>query len=460
LKDLEKRFCDYPITNYPITKSPMSLFAMIGRASAAVLLLSAFASADVVKLVVADTIHPIAAEYISRGIEEARRTHADALLIELRTPGGLVEATRSIIESLLASPVPVIVYVAPSGSRAASAGFYILEAADVAAMAPGTNTGAAHPVILGGEKMDTVMKEKMENDSAAFMRSFVAKRGRNVEAAESAVRQSKSFTEQEALAQKLIDYVAASEQDLFRQMEGKTVTAFDGKTTVLHLAGKPVRVYEMSLKQRILGFLMDPNIAFILFAIGMLALYTEFNHPGAILPGVVGAVAILLAVFALNLLPTRYAALALIVAAFVLFALEAKFATHGVLGIGGVVTMVLGALLLVDGPIPEMRVRLWTALAVSVPFGLITVLLMSLAIKAHRGKVITGKQGLVGEIGVAHTALAPAGKVFVHGELWDAVASASIHAGSRVRVLAVNDLQLEVAPLATAEPSPTTSLAT
>jgi len=432
----------------------------IRRLLTAVLLLSALASADVVKLVVADTIHPIAAEYISRGIEEARRTHADALLIELRTPGGLVEATRSIVEDMLASPVPVIVYVAPSGGRAASAGFYILEAADVAAMAPGTNTGAAHPVILGGEKMDTVMKEKMENDSAAFMRSFVAKRGRNVEAAESAVRQSKSFTEQEALAQKLIDYVAPSEQDLFRQMEGKTVTRFDGKTTVLHLAGKPVRTYEMSLKQRILGFLMDPNIAFILFAIGMLALYTEFNHPGAILPGVVGAIAILLAVFALNLLPTRYAALALIVAAFVLFALEAKFATHGVLGIGGVVTMVLGALLLVDGPIPEMRVRLWTALAVSVPLGLITVFLMTLAFKAHRGKVTTGQEGLVGEIGVAQTALAPAGKVFIHGELWDAVASTPVAAASRVRVLAVNGLQLEVAPVTTAEPSPATSLAT
>jgi membrane-bound serine protease (ClpP class) len=302
--------------------------------------------------------------------------------------------------------------------------------------------------------MDPILKDKMENDAAAFMRSFVSKRGRNVEVAESAVRQSKSFTEQEALSQKLIDYVASDEQDLFKQMEGSTVTRFNGSTVTMHLVGKPVRTYEMSLKQRILAALMDPNMAFIILVIGVLALYVEFNHPGAVLPGVVGLICILLAIFALNILPTRYAALALIVAAFALFALEAKFQSHGVLGVGGVVAMIIGALLLVDGPIPEMRVRLLTALAVSLPFGAITVFLMRLAFKAHQRKVVTGEEGLVGEIGVARTPLHPEGKVFVHGELWDAVSSARVAVGDRVQVRSVDGLLLTVEPVSAAQPLP------
>ena len=403
-------------------------------------------SAEVLKIVVNDTIHPITEEYIGRALAEAERNKDQALLIELNTPGGLLESTRNIIEKILASPVPVIIYVTPSGSRAASAGFFILESADVAAMAPGTNTGAAHPVTLGGGKVDDVMKEKMENDAAALMRSVVSKRGRNVEVAESTVRQSKSFTEQEALSQKLIDYVAPSEQDLLQQMQGKTVKRFDGKTITLNLAGETIRPFDMTLKQRILAFIMDPNIAFILLAIGGLALYAEFNHPGAVVPGTVGIVFILLAVFALNLLPVRFAAVVLIFASFALFALEAKFAAHGVLAIGGIVTMVLGGLLLVDAPIPEMRVHLLTALAVSIPLGGITVFLMSIALKARANKVVTGAQGLVGEIGIAQTALSPRGKVFVHGEIWDAMSSSGVPAGQAVVVLGVDGLQLRVEP--------------
>jgi membrane-bound serine protease (ClpP class) len=419
-----------------------------------ILLLSSFAPADVVKIVVNDMIHPITDEFIGRALAYAQQQKADALLIELRTPGGLVDSTRSIIEKIEASPVPVIVYVAPSGSRAASAGFFILESADVAAMAPGTNTGAAHPVMFGGEKLDDVMKAKMENDAAAFMRSFVSKRGRNVEAAESAVRQSKSWTEQEALKEHLIEYIAANQSDLLKQIDGKTITRFNGSTTVLQTAGQAVREYDMSLKQRILAWMMDPNVAFILFAIGMLALYVEFNHPGAIVPGVVGFIFILLAVFAFNLLPTRFAALALIVGAFVLFALEAKFATHGVLGIGGIVMMVLGALLLVDGPIPEMRVKLVTALAVSVPLAVITVFLMTLVVQARRSKVVTGEEGLVGQVGEARSPLAPQGKVFVNGELWDAVSPLPVAVGERVRVQRVDGLVLEVEPVR--QPAPKT----
>jgi len=414
---------------------------------AALLLAPALARADVLKIEVRDTIQPISDEFIGRALDQAARDHDEAVIIELSTPGGLLDSTRSIIEKILASPVPVIVYVAPSSARAASAGFFILESADIAAMAPGTNTGAAHPVVFGGEKMDDVMKAKMENDAAAFMRSFVSKRGRNVELAESAVRQSKSFTDQEALKENLIDVIAADVPDLLKQLDGRKLTRFNGSTTVLHLANQRVQTLEMSLKQRILDFIMDPNVAFVLFAIGMLALYVEFNHPGAIVPGVVGFIFVLLAIFAFNILPTRHAALILIVAAFVMFILDAKFATHGVLTVGGIALMILGALLLVDAPIPEMRVRLVTALAVSVPIGLITVFLVGLVIKARRSKVVTGSQGLIGEIGVAQSALQPEGKVFVHGELWDAVSSANVAPGERVLVKRIDGLRLSVEPV-------------
>ena len=313
-------------------------------------------------------------------------------------------------------------------------------------------------VTITGGKMDDTMKQKIENDSAAFMRSFVSKRGRNVELAETAVRQSKSWTDGEALSNHLIDYVASSEQDLFKQMQGKPVKRFNGETVTLNLVGQPVRDYNMSLRQHILAYIMDPNIAFILLAIGALALYVEFNHPGAVVPGVVGLIFIVLAVFALDLLPVRFAAVVLIFVAFILFALEAKFATHGVLAIGGIAALTLGGLLLVDAPIPEMRVRLWTALAVSIPLGAITVFLMTIALKARANKVTTGEQGLVGETGMAQTPLAPYGKVFVHGELWDALASANVSAGQMVVVRKVDGLQLLVDPAASVKSTPASAL--
>jgi membrane-bound serine protease (ClpP class) len=413
------------------------------------------ASADIVKIVVDDTIQPITAEYISRAIDQARRTNAQAVLIEMNTPGGLVSSTRDIIEKITSSPVPVIVYVTPTGGHAGSAGIFILESADIAAMAPGTAAGAAHPVTLIGPmqvKPDDEMNRKIENDAAALIRSVASKRGRNVEAAESAVRQSKSFTEQEALTQHLIDYVASSPEDLFRQMEGKSFKRFNGETAQLNLVGQPVVPFEMTLKEHILDALMDPNLAFLLLAIGALALYIEFNHPGAVIPGTVGVVFILLAAFALNLLPTRFAALVLILGAFALFAAEAKFATHGVLTVGGIVLLTLGGLLLVDAPIPQMRVHLMTALAVSIPLGLITAFLMTIALKARHNKIVTGEQGLVGETGVAQTALSPQGKVFIHGELWDAVASSPLPVGQLVTVRKVDGLILQVDPLAAAPP--------
>ena len=408
-------------------------------------LIATSANAAVLRVAVSDMIHPISDEYIGRALAAAARAHDDAVVIELRTPGGLLDSTRSIVEKIMTSPVPVIVYVAPTGSTAASAGFFVLESADIAAMAPGTNTGASHPVLLG-EKMDDIMKAKMENDAAAFMRSIATRRGRNVGVAESAVRQSKSFTEQEALSQKLIDVVAADLPSLLRAVNGRSVKLYNGATVTLHVAGTPVTTYEMTLKERILSKLMDPNLAFMLFVLGGLAIFAEFNHPGAVVPGVVGLISILLALFALNLLPTRYAALALLIAAFVLFALEAKYATHGVLGIGGIVCMIFGALFLVDGPIPEMRVHLITAIGVSVPLGLIAIFLTTLVLRARRNRVVTGTEGMIGEVGVARTELMPTGKVFVHGELWNATARREVPRGARVRVSAIDGLQLIVEP--------------
>jgi len=422
---------------------------------ASVILFSFPASAQILKIVVNDTIQPISEEYIARAIDEARRRNDQAVLIELNTPGGILTSTYEIIDKITASPVPVIIYVTPAGGHAGSAGIFILESADIAAMAPGTAAGAAHPVALVGPvqiKMEDEMKRKIENDAAALMRSVASKRGRNAEAAESAVRESKSFTEQEALAGHLIDYVASSPQDLFRQMQGKSFKRFNGESASLNLTGQPVVAFDMTLKERILDELMDPNIAFLLLAIGALALYVEFNHPGAVIPGTVGVVFILLAAFALNFLPTRFAALGLILGAFALFAAEAKFATHGVATVGGIALLTLGGLLLVDSPIPEMRVHLLTALAVSVPLGLITAFLMTIALKARRNKVVTGAQGLVGETGVAQTALSPQGKVFVHGELWDAVATSALNAGQLVVVRRIDGLMLQVDPLGATPP--------
>ena len=422
---------------------------------AAAVLLSLPVHAEILKVVVNDTIQPISEEYIARAIDEARRRGDQAVLIEINTPGGLVSSTREIIEKISSSSVPVIVYVTPTGGHAGSAGIFILESADVAAMAPGTAAGAAHPVTLIGPvqvKPDDEMNRKIENDTAALMRSVASKRGRNIESAESAVRESKSFTEQEAFAGHLIDYVASSPEDLFRQMKGKTFRRFDGTTASLDLTGQPIVPFDMTLKEHILDDLMDPNVAFLLLAIGALALYVEFNHPGAVIPGTVGVVFILLAAFALNFLPTRFAALGLILGAFALFAAEAKFASHGVLTIGGIALLTLGGLLLVDSPIPEMRVHLLTALAVSIPLGLITAFLMTIALKARRNKVVTGAQGLVGETAVAQTALSPQGKVFVHGELWDAVASSALPPGQLVVVRRIDGLTLHVDPLGATPP--------
>jgi membrane-bound serine protease (ClpP class) len=291
------------------------------------------------------------------------------------------------------------------------------------------------------------MKEKVENDALAMLRSFVSKRGRNQQVAEGTIKESKAVSAEEALAQHLIEYVAKDENDLLQQMDGKTVARFDGAKTTLHVAGKPVRLYEMSLRERTLSWLMNPSLAALLLSFGIVALYIEFNHPGAVVPGVIGFICVLLALFALHMLPVRYEALVLLLGAFVLFALEAKMQSHGVLTTGGIVMMILGMLLLVDGPIPEMRVKLWAALSISIPLGLITVFLMNIAMRARRNKVVTGEQGLIGEVGVVTSRLSPAGKVLLRGALWDAVAPVNLDIGQQVVVRSVHNLVLQVEPL-------------
>ncbi len=399
---------------------------------------------EVVLIHLDDTIQPISAGYMERGLDLAAAQHASAVLIEINTPGGLLDSTRQMVSRILASPVPIIVYVAPSGSRAGSAGFFLLEAADIAAMAPGSNAGAAHPVVEGGAKLDDIMKQKLENDTAAFLRSYVARRGRNVAAAEDAIRTSKSYSDQEALQLKLIDLVAPNDADLLNTVDGRTITRFDGSTMVLHTRDARLVVVEPTLREEILDRLTDPNLAVLVLVIGGLLIYVEFNTPGTIIPGTLGTIMVLLAIFSLNLLPVRYTSVMLLASAFVLLILEAHFATHGILAAAGILALVIGALTLVDGPIPELRVHLATALSSGLAFGLITVFLLRLALKARRSKSRMGADAMIGQIAVVTQPLAPSGQVIVNGELWQAESATPAAAGEQVRVRGLRDLTLLV----------------
>jgi membrane-bound serine protease (ClpP class) len=420
------------------------LFGFLVFLSACCLTLTARAERPrVIVLHLNDTIQPISADYLARGLDAAAAQHAGAVLIDINTPGGLLASMRQMVSKILASPVPVIVYVAPSGSRAGSAGFFLLEAADVAAMAPGSNAGAAHPVVEGG-KLDDIMKQKLENDTAAFLRSYVARRGRNVTAAEDAVRASKSYSDREALQLNLIDLIAADNADLLNTLDGRSVTRFDGSKVVLHTRGAELVTVDPTLRESILDRLTDPNLAVLVLMVGGLLIYVEFNTPGTIIPGTLGTIMVLLALFGLNLLPVRYTSVMLLAAAFVLLILEAKFASHGVLAAAGIVALVIGALTLVDGPIPELRVHWATALSTGVAFGLITVFLLRLAVRARRSKVLIGGDAMIGQIAVVTQALAPIGQVMVNGELWQAESPAPAAPGEQVRVRGLRDLTLLV----------------
>ena len=416
------------------------------------------AASSVVEIPIDGEIEPILADYVVHGIERAATDHASLILITIDTPGGLDSSMRAIIQAILRSTVPVVVYVYPTGSRAASAGFYILLSADIAAMSPGTETGAASPIMeIGGQvvQIDDTLRKKIVNDATAYLRSYSSKRGRNVDLAMTAVTDAKAFSDKEALDGKLIDIVTASKEDLLAQLNGRTITRFDGTSTSLALAHPVVSRFEMSGREKFLARIVQPDVFFILLIVGVLGLYVEFTHPGAFAPGVIGGIAMVLALYAMHLLPINFAGVLLIALAMALFILEAKFPTHGVLGVGGVVSMVLGALFLIRSPLTGMGVSLWTALAVVIPFGIIVIILMRLVLRSRTWKVSTGKEELIGEVGEVRETLGSSqnpdnmGSVFVHGELWRAAArpGETIPEGARVRVKKVKGLTLEVEPL-------------
>jgi membrane-bound serine protease (ClpP class) len=406
-----------------------------------VLLSPVLAPAAVVRIKVDAPIHPVTSEYVVRSLDRADREGADLVILTLDTPGGLDTSMRQIIEKIVNAKTPVAAFVGPAGSRAASAGFFIAMACDVFAMAPGTSTGSAHPVSISltGQGLDKTMEEKVTHDAAAYMRALAEKRGRNVKMAEDAVRQSLSYTEKEALAGGLIDLVAGSEEEIVARLDGRTIKRFDGTPRPLALAGRPVLDWPMTFRQRFLLTIANPNLAYILLMIGLLGLYFEFSHPGAILPGVLGGISLLLAVFAFQILPINYVGLALIILAVILFILEIKVQSFGMLAVGGIAAMIIGSLMLIKAPITELRPSLSYVLPVVLGLSLIVLFLLGLVFKAHRRRSLSGREGMVGETGTARTELSPAGRVFVHGEIWEAETDGTVHAGEKVKVVEVLD---------------------
>jgi membrane-bound serine protease (ClpP class) len=391
-------------------------------------------------------IHPVSAQYMMETIARADAEKAVLVVFTLRTPGGLVDATRDIVTRMISARTPIVVYIAPSGARAASAGFIITIAADIAAMAPGTHIGAAHPVSGGGAVMDETSSKKAAEDMAAYVRTIATKRGRNAQLAEQAVLQSKAFTEEEALKAPLIDFVATSHDDLLKKLDGRTVTRFDGSSVTLRTASAKVVSIEMTLRQRILSAIAHPNIAYILLSLGTLGLTIELWSPGAVLPGVVGGLSLLLAFFALQVLPINFVGLLLMLFGLMLLALEIKVTSYGLLAIGGVISLIFGSLMLIDSPAPELQLSIPLVLSVVLGFTAIAAFLVRLALASQRGAPVSGAEGLIGEAGRALESIAPgaAGRVRAHGEIWNAVANAPIAIGDRVIVTHVNGLTLTV----------------
>ena len=420
-------------------KTKMFLIAVLP-----VLLLGAGAFAaepgDIYIIRIADAISPGTAEYIKSGIKTAEENEAACIIIEMDTPGGLAESMRLIVQNILASRVPVVVYVSPGGARAASAGVMITMAADVAAMAPGTNIGAAHPVGAGGKEIDGTMSEKIINDMVAQAKSVAEKRGRNADWVEDAIRESVSVTETEALKENIIDLIAKDTEDLIRQLNGRQIK--DRGTLKLDQANKIV--LEETLRSKILRTISNPNIAYILMMIGLAGLYFELSHPGAIFPGVIGGIALILAFFAMQTLPINYAGILLIVLAIIFFIMEMKITSYGLLSVAGIVSLLLGSLMLFEGDTPDMRLSWQVLLPTIVVISGFFAAVASLVFRAQISKPTTGAGGLVGEIGIVKKALKPEGKVFVHGELWHARAKEPLDENVKVRVVKVENLVLEV----------------
>jgi membrane-bound serine protease (ClpP class) len=420
-------------------------FALISIAAFGLALPASAQQSRVDKFVLSDTIQPVTRGELDRAIVQANSDGSQALLIELDTPGGVLESMYEMAGAILNSKVPVIVYVTPAGARAGSAGFYLMEAADIAAMTPGTNAGAAHVVSEFG-KMDETMSQKFENDAEAHLRSYVTPRNRNVEAAIAAAATSHSYTAKEALELRLIDLTAPNEWELLRALDGREITRMDGSKHVLHLANPSIETLHTTLREELLGWLVNPNIALLFLVGGALLIYLEFNAPGTIVPGALGTLMVLLAIFGLNLLPINYTAVLLLVAALVLLLLEAKFGGHGALAIAGIVCLTFGTLTLVNAPVPELAISPWVAIAVSAAFGSITFFLVRIALRARRMKSGLGPSSLEGRRASAMEALNPEGHVLVEGEIWLAVSSQPVSAGTSLRVVGLEQYLLHVEP--------------
>lgn len=393
-------------------------------------------------LTVHGAINPVTAAYLQRNVTAAAHDGDRLLLVELDTPGGLDTAMREIVKAVLASPVPVAVYVAPAGARAASAGAVICLAADICAMAPGTTIGAAHPVTIG-EKPDAVMANKVLNDAAAYVKGLAEQRGRNPEVAERMVRESLAIPAEQAVTERVADLLATDRAGLLQKLDGRQVS-HGGREITLRLAGTALRAEPMGVRERILDAIGNPDVAYVLMMLGLLGLFFEFANPGVILPGVVGGISLILAFFAFQTLPVNYAGVLLILLALVLFVAEIKIVSHGILAGGGVIAMVLGSLFLFDSSSAAFRVS-WpvigvTVLAVSAFF----LLVVAKAVQAHRRRPTTGREGLVGETGQAVSAIAPEGRVFIHGEYWDARSDEPVACDEPVTVVAVEEMRLRV----------------
>ena len=388
-------------------------------------------------------INPVAAEYMAQVIADASGAGAEALVLQLDTPGGLDTSMRLIIKEISASKIPVIVYVSPTGARAASAGVFITLAAHVAAMAPGTNIGAAHPVAMGGGEMDKEMKKKVENDAAAYIKTLAEKHGRNVRWAEDAVRQSVSATETEALKLKVIDLIAEDLPALLAAVDGRVVETAAGKQT-LNTKAASIKKLPISSRLRILNALSDPNIAYILMMLGIYGMIFELSNPGAILPGVVGAICLILAFYSFQTLPISYAGLLLILLAVILFIAEIKVPSYGLLTVGGVVSMILGSLMLIKTDLPFMRISWWVILPMVAASAAFFVLVLGMALRAFRQKPVSGIETFIGVTGIARTELNPGGQVVVRGEIWEALSPEAIREGEAIEVTGIEGLTLKV----------------
>ncbi len=398
-------------------------------------------------ITVSAAITPPIAEYIIQSIREAAKSGAEGLIIRLDTPGGLDLAMRDIAKEILNAPVPVIVYVAPSGARAASAGVIITVAAHIAAMAPGTNIGAAHPVSLGiGGAMDKTMSRKVENDAVAYVRGIAKKRARNEDWVEKAVRKSESITAEEAFRLKVVDFVTTDLNQLLSQADGREISLAAGKK-VLRTKGAVFNDKIMGTRQKVLSALSDPNIAYILLLIGLAGLYFEFSTPGVILPGVIGGISLILAFFAMQTLPVNYAGVALIIFSIILFIAEIKVISHGILTIGGIISLIIGSLMLFETPDPALRVS-WSVLVPAVIVtSLFFITVIAIAVKAQLRKPKGGKEGMAGGEGVAVTDVFAEGKALINGEYWNAVSDVPVAKGSKVRVIRVEHLKVRIEPI-------------